>query len=223
MEADYDQLHPQGEVQARLLGEHLGRIGQRYDSVYVGPLRRQRETLRLMREAAAEVGRAWPEETVLDGLAEGPFEMLMRNHVRPRLAHDARVQALAQVIRQPPQPGAREAALAGLFDHMIDLWRRSEIAAAELETAAAFEARVFAALERIRAREGLGRDVAVVTSNGVIGQLLQRGGLTYSVDGARMRLYNTSISLLELDAASVSMRAHNLTEHLSDPQHLTTI
>src|SRR5687768_12983875 len=177
-EADYDQLHPQGELQARLLGEHLGRIGQRYDAIYVGPLRRQRDTLQLMREAAGPVGSAWPEAIMLDGLAEGPFELLMRNHVRPRLTHDARVQALAETIRKPPHPGARDEAVAGLFDHMIELWRSASIADAELESAQAFAARVLAALERIRVAEGIGREVAVVTSNGVIGQLLQRAGLT---------------------------------------------
>src|SRR4051812_10321464 len=87
LEADYDQLHPIGEVQARTLGAHLGRAGQRFDAVYVGPLRRQLHTLQLMREAAGTAAANWPAERVLEGLAEGPFEALLKQYTRPRLAH----------------------------------------------------------------------------------------------------------------------------------------
>src|SRR4029077_15829933 len=83
LEEDYDQLHPLGELQARLLGEHLAKSALRFDGVYVGPLRRQLPTLRWMREAAAPYGAPWPVERVLPGLAEGPFEMLMKRHLRP--------------------------------------------------------------------------------------------------------------------------------------------
>ena len=71
LEADYDQLHAMGELQARALGVHMSRTGKRFDAIYVGPLRRQLETLRLMREAAGEVGAGWPVAEVLDGLSEG--------------------------------------------------------------------------------------------------------------------------------------------------------
>src|SRR5687767_10561982 len=104
MEADYDKLHVQGEQQARLLGEHFARTGQSWDALYVGPLVRQRETFRLMREAAGPVGASWPEPVSLDGLAEGPFETLMRNFVRPRLSHDAKVQGFAAEIRAKASP-----------------------------------------------------------------------------------------------------------------------
>jgi hypothetical protein len=47
---------------------------------------------------------------------------------------------------------------------MIELWRSEEIRADDLETAAAFAARVAAALAEITGREhGAGRQVAVVT------------------------------------------------------------
>src|SRR5262245_7939084 len=170
-EADYDQLQPLGELQARLLGEHLGRRRQHFDGVYVGPLRRQLETLRLMREAAAEVGSAWPEATVLDGLAEGPFEPLMKQHVRPRLPHDPQLQTIVQALRGAPDARTRDEALNGLFDYMVGLWRQGEVVAAELEAPDAFSARVLGALDRIARSEALGRQVAVVTSNGVIGVL----------------------------------------------------
>src|SRR3954454_21579116 len=132
LEADYDQLQPVGELQARLLGEHWRRRGQRFDAVYVGPLRRQLETLRLMREAAAEVGSAWPDATVLEGLAEGPFERLMKNYVRPHLAQDPQLHAIVQALRGAVDARARDEALNALFDYMVGLWRMGKIVAEDL-------------------------------------------------------------------------------------------
>jgi broad specificity phosphatase PhoE len=224
LEADYDQLQPLGELQARLLGEHLRRRRQHFDAVYVGPLRRQRETLRLMQEAAAEVGSAWPAAIVLDGLAEGPFEPLMKNCVRPRLAQDPQMQVIVQAMRGAPDARTHDETLNVLFDYMVDLWRMGEVVADELEPPSVFNARVLEALDQIARREGVGREVAVVTSNGVIGVLLQHAGLAPANGSGRHRLYNSSVSLLELDVDRRGVaRGSNSTEHLSDPDHLTLI
>ncbi|HKU38187.1 MAG TPA: histidine phosphatase family protein [Polyangiales bacterium] len=224
LEADYDQLQPLGELQARLLGEHLRRRRQHFDAVYVGPLRRQLETLRIMREAALEVGSAWPEATVLDGLAEGPFEPLMKNHVRPRLPQDPQLQVIVQALRGAADARTRDEALNTLFDYMVGLWRTGAVVAEELESPTVFQARVLDALERIAQREGQGREVAVVTSNGVIGALLQDAGLAPANGSMRHRLYNSSVSLLELNVDRRGIaRGCNSIEHLSDPDHLTLI
>lgn len=224
LEADYDQLQPLGELQARLLGEHLGRRRQHFDALYVGPLRRQLETLRLMREGAAEVGSAWPEATVLEGLAEGPFEPLMKKYVRPRLPQDPQLQVIVQALRGAVDPRVRDEALNALFDYMVGAWQMGEIVADELESASVFHARVLAALDEIARREAMGREVAVVTSNGVIGVLLQNVGLVPANGSKRHRLYNSSVSLLELDVERRGVaRGSNSTEHLSDPEHLTLI
>ena len=223
LEAEYDKLHQQGERQARLLGEHLLAKRQRFDSVYVGPLRRQVETLRLMREAAGVVGAAWPESVTLEGLAEGPFEALMKEHIRPRLSSDAGLREIAQQVRGANDSGGRDGALSQLFDYMVGLWRRGEVAAEGLETSDAFFARVDGALAQIVAREGEGRAVAVITSNGVVGHLLERAGLPFASGTKRHRLYNSSVSLLELRGSSVAVQAHNLVEHIDDPQLLTVL
>jgi broad specificity phosphatase PhoE len=207
-----------------LLGEHLRRRRQHFDAVYVGPLRRQLETLRLMREAAAEIGSAWPEATVLDGLAEGPFEPLMKKYVRPRLPQDPRLQVIVQALRGAADVRTRDEALNSLFDYMVGLWHEGEVVADELEPPSVFNARVLDALHQIGLREAVGREIAVVTSNGVIGALLQNAGLAPANGSMRHRLYNSSVSLLELDVDRRGVaRASNSTEHLLDPDHLTLI
>lgn len=221
LEADYDQLQPLGEQQARLLGAHLAERRQRFDGVYVGPLKRQRETWRLMREAAGAWAEQWPEGHVLDGLAEGPFEVLMKVHLRPRIKVDPPLQELLARSRAGDEAAQIEA-LQGMFDRMIELWRAEEVRGEDLETAAAFIARVEAAKAEIARREGAGKHVAVITSNGVIGELLHSiESLDRNASG-RLRFHNTSVSVLELHDEGLRLHRHNATEHLQ-AEHLTVL
>lgn len=224
LEANYDQLHAIGELQARALGAHLGRERQHFDAVYVGPLTRQLETQRLMREAAGEVGRAWPEAQVLEDLAEGPFETLFKRYVRVLAKTDPVMQQHIATYRAAADEAAKEQASEALFAHVIERWRRAEVSGEDLETAAAFDARVVRVLGQIAAREGRGRQVAVVTSNGVIANLvMQTRGFVVPADHHHRRVHNSSISRIELVEGGYELRAHNVTLHLSDPAHLTTL
>jgi broad specificity phosphatase PhoE len=223
LEEDYDQLQPLGELQARLLGEHLARRAARFDGVYVGPLRRQIATLKLMREGAAPYGATWPAERVLPGLAEGPFESLMKRYLRPQIKVDTALQGLRERLRSAPDDLARVELLGAMFDRMVELWRGGELAGDDLEPAAAFEARVRAAVDEIAVQQGPGRRVAVVTSNGVISFLLLAGTGAAQPQAIYARLYNTSVSVLELHERGARLHGRNLTEHLSDPGHLTTL
>ena len=222
LEADYDQLQPLGELQARLLGTHLAERGQRFDAVYVGPLKRQRETWRLMREGAAAWAEQWPEAHVLEGLAEGPFEVLMKAHLRPRIKVDPTLQELLARSRSGQGADVDMEALQGMFDRMIELWRGEQITSEDLETAAAFAARVDAAQAEIARREGPGRTVAVITSNGVIGELLRSIQQVQRNDAGRLRFHNTSVSVLELHVDGPRLHGHNATPHLR-AEHLTML
>jgi broad specificity phosphatase PhoE len=222
LEADYDQLHAIGEQQARLLGAHLAARKQRFDGVYVGPLKRQLDTLRLMREAAGSWAAEWPEAHVIAGLAEGPFEALMKVHLRPRIKVDPELQALRARMREAGDP-AQVDVLNGMFERMAELWRAGEVRGEDLETAAEFAARVHAAQAEIARREGPERHVAVVTSNGVIGELLREVAGVEPAANGRLRFHNTSVSLLELLPEGSRVHRQNATDHLSAPEHLTLL
>ena len=108
-----------GIEQARLLGAHLAQRGQRFDAVYVGPLRRQRETLRLMREAggAARPGprstcsKAWPK--VRSSCCTRSTCSSAWRAMRCVRGHVARLRAV---------PAEREAIIDQIFVHMVELW-----------------------------------------------------------------------------------------------------
>lgn len=223
LEADYDKLHTIGELQARALGAHLARTAQRFDAVYVGPLKRQLDTERLMREAAGDVGRAWPTPEVIDDLAEGPFEALFKTYARAHAKRDLALQRLVAALRSADD-ATRDASLDAFIAYVIGAWEREEIQDAALETALAFEARVARALEHIARREGRGREVAVVTSNGVIGNVVARTrGFVAASAGAHRRVHNSSVSRVEIVEGGYELRAHDVTLHIADPAHLTTL
>jgi len=164
----------------------------------------------------------WPEATLLEGLAEGPFEVLFKVYLRPRIKLDAELQAGMARLKDAADEPARQLALEGMFHRMVTLWRAGEVRGDDLEPATTFTARVLDAQERIAAREGAGKRVAVVTSNGVIGELLEALASVPPPEGqSRHRFYNTSVTILELAPSGAALRALNTTEHLVDPELLT--
>jgi len=67
---DYDQLSPKGYDQASILGTAMVDRGLEIDAVYVGPLKRQLQTLTKVREAYEQKGLAFPQHSVIKELEE---------------------------------------------------------------------------------------------------------------------------------------------------------
>ena len=224
VEADYDQLHAEGEVQARLLGEHLGAATQQFDLVFVGPHRRQQETLRIARIAAGAVGAGWPEPIAIEGLAEAPYEILVKSHLVPLLATDKKLKAMAETLGSAADASARDAIVRTIWDYMIVLWQQGEISADGLETSQHFVGRVDDAFSGICERTREGQGALVMTSNGVIDRILTAAAATAPPNGeATHKLYNTSISIIDLQGQRASLREANRIEHIRDPALRTII
>jgi broad specificity phosphatase PhoE len=223
-EAEYDQLQADGVEQARLLGEHFGAAGQQFDVVYVGPHDRQFQTLQIARAAAGAVGAGWPEPIMVEGLAEAPYEVLIKNHLVPRLAEDPHLMALANALGSAAETHARDAAMRAIWDYMVVLWQSGALAGADLESIEAFDARVDQAFGSMRARAHDGQSIMVMTSNGVIGRILSAAARTAPPQGeATHKLYNSSVSIIEVEGDSVALRKANLIDHLRDPALLTIL
>jgi broad specificity phosphatase PhoE len=219
-ELDYDRLHPIGEVQSRLLGERLRAEGQRFEHVFVGPHQRQKETWRIAREAAADIGASWPEPVWIEELAEAPYEVLFKVYLMPRLAEDAELRGLLDAVRDAA-PEAREGSLVKVWSHMVLLWRNQELRGEDLEPAAVFEARVDRALGRIFERVKPGERAAIMTSNGVIEHALRRAGQEPPDGEAVYRLFNTSLTWFELTPSGLLLRDRDEAAHLVEAEHRT--
>lgn len=208
-EADYDRLSTRGQDQARALGPALA--AAKLDAVFVGPHRRQQQTIAFAREATAGV----PEPEPLAELAEYPaFEML--THLMPRLvAEDPRFAQLATA----PTPRLLDDA----FHAVLGRWSRDEWQVDGVERVSIFVRRVRTALDRVIRAAGSGARIACVTSAGPIGVAV---GLTFGIPEERMVrtsvvIKNASITELRFRSQNfdwqpdqLSLVTFNLTSHL---------
>lgn len=209
-EADYDRLSSTGEEQARALGRHLA--GSRLDAVYVGPLRRQQQTIGI----AGEVAKNLPPPTTVPGLAEYPaFEML--THLMPKLvAEDPKFAELATA----PTPRLLDDA----FHAVLGRWSRDEWNIDGVERVSEFVDRVRGALDGAIRAASAGARIACVTSAGPIGVAI---GLVFGIAAERMVrtsvvVRNASITELRFRSQGfdwqpdqLSLVTFNMTSHLA--------
>ncbi len=192
-EESYDKLSPLGHQQANWLGEYLRNNDERFQRVYLGTMRRHRET-------AESLGAANYAEMVADArlneLAYFDLSRLMEEQ------HGLEV------------PSDRE----GFARHMprvLRAWQDGDIKGAP-ETHAEFEGRVRDVMAEIAAGEGR---ALVVTSGGLIGAVL-RQTLSLDVDGwAQMCLaiQNTSVHRWQMVLGKPLLAQFNSVAHLEAP------
>lgn len=218
--ARYDQLHPMGETQARLLGRYLRENSLHFEAVFSGPLTRQVDTFTHMRNAAGDVGAAWPPAVILAELSEAPIEALGRYCMTERLAIDTKLQSLVSELASGQRPLEDPAFFEAFLSHVVGLWVSGEVTVPGIETAPEFGRRVRAAFDRIVASAGDARHVAVVTSNGVIGWLAGHvaGEAEPERTCLRDRLFNASVCRFTVVDGRLTQSAWNITDHLADDQ-----
>ena len=212
--ADYDHLSELGVAQSRHLGRHFAARGSQFDAVYSGPCRRQLDTTTAMLAAASEAGVTYPAPTTVADLDEYP--------------------AFAIVARFGPELARRDPAMSALFDvtsegfeaafvSLMRRWIAGEIAAPEIESFAAFSARVAAAISAITTREGRGKRIAVVTSGGPIAMTMGtaldlRAEVALGMAGI---VANTGVAEFRYRGSRLTMFAFNQLCHLPDRTAVT--
>lgn len=188
---NYDRLSEVGHEQSRLAGEALREAGWVPDRLVTGTLERQKETLRSMGFADA------PEEH--PGFNEYDFHDLL--HVRFN-------GAVPDAVR-----GERKTHFRTLRDTILD-WQGGGCVGA-LESWAEFEARVAAA--RAFATDTKARRVLVISSGGVIGQLV---ATALSAPKAMMmevnlQVKNSSMTRFVFSGERFFLNEFNATPHLA--------
>ncbi|MDB4958924.1 MAG: Phosphoglycerate mutase [Myxococcales bacterium] len=214
-QTDYDRLSSRGQDQARALGKHLA--AAKLDTLFVGPLKRQQQTVAFAAEIA---GAALPPATTLPEFAEYPaFDLLQ--HFMPKLvAEDPKFAALTSTP-------TRELADAA-FHTILGRWMRDEWQVDGVERVSAFRDRVRAGLDHVLRAAKSGARVAVVTSAGPIGVAV---GLTFGCAEERMVrtslvIRNASITELKFRTEAfawhpdrISLLTFNQTHHLPPELH----
>jgi broad specificity phosphatase PhoE len=216
---DYDVLSPLGEEQARQLGRYWAARRVGFDEVYVGTMRRQRQTADLVTGALAEVGLAWPAPVVLAGLDEYDAFGIMREAVPVLRERDPAIRSLAERWDGATGDADRYRHYQRLFEAVMAYWLDGRFDAPGIESWRSFYERASRAWQSIAAREGSGRRVVAFSSGGPIGvavQMATRGPEATAID-LSWRIRNTSLTEIVFTRDRFSLDCFNTLPHLDDP------
>jgi len=203
---DYDVLSETGWEQGRALGRHLAAAGVVPTALVRGGMRRHRETLEAMTEAAdgaagwdlpVDEDPGWDEFDHLGVLAADP---------------------------DPPAHDLDRRAFQEAFVRATTRWADAgEDAAAYPETFPGFLARTAASMEAASARAAAGETVVVVTSGGVLAALatglLGVGGAGVAETWQRLNTVcvNTGVTRVVVGGSGRRLLTFNEHEHLARP------
>jgi broad specificity phosphatase PhoE len=194
--ADYDRLSGLGEQQASVLGRALRERGTRPDVLVHGRMTRQRETARLLGEAAGWSD--WSEDDAWDEMNHE--EVLQRQRRHHTFAGDSPTRAEFQAWFE----AATDRWTAGGHDHEYT------------ESFPAFGDRVLAALDGLTGRLDAGATAVVVTSGGPIARItaeLLGGGADLHRRIAPV-VVNASVTKLVVGQRGITLVSFNDHSHL---------
>lgn len=200
---DYDRLSPLGEEQAAVLGRALGARGVRPDVCLHGRMTRQRETARLIGEAAG--WSSWREDDAWDEM----------NH--------------EEVLQRQPHAFAGDtptrAEFQAWFEAATDRWAAGTYDDEYTESFTAFGQRVLGALDDLAGRLDGGGTALVVTSGGPIARIVAEllgGGADLHRRLAPV-VVNASATKVVVGRRGTTLVSFNDHGHLEDPaRELTT-
>ncbi|MCW8196810.1 histidine phosphatase family protein [Proteobacteria bacterium 005FR1] len=207
---DYDQLSELGHEQAGILCDYWHSMGQRFDTIYSGSLKRQHATAEGLLERVAV-----DEPLVLDGLNEYVSHHVLDAYREQYAKSDGfEVEGGAYAIGiQDPRWFQR------FLEKACERWVRSELDSPSIEAFPLFKARVCDALLEIMAANAKGRRVVVATSGGVIAMAVQSvlGMPDEEAIKLNWMVYNTSITRIPFSGSRKSLSMFNSIPHLERP------
>lgn len=222
-EQDSDRLTELGEAQPRALADYWLRHGIGFDEVYSGTLVRQRHTAEIVGAAFAAAERPWPALQSLPELNEYDAHGLIDVFVPLLAERDTEFRQMFEQFRQHQHGADRNRYFQRMFEVVTRRWLRGELTADNVEPWAAFRDRVRGAFKNIIAQEGSGRRVAVFTSGGVIGLLVQTALAAPEPKALEInwRVRNCSLTEFVFSRERLSFDSFNAVPHLPDPSWWT--
>jgi broad specificity phosphatase PhoE len=223
LEQNYDKLSKLGEAQATLLGKYWAQREIIFDRVCVGPCVRQKDSLKLVRDAYEKAGFKFPEPQVLPEFDEYQAEAVLEGSLPELIASDQRILDLHAAFECSPDSAGRRATFQKMFEAVIGKWVRGEICPPGVETWLEFCSRVNSGLDKTLIAGMPGERVAIFTSGGPIAVAMQRA-LQLSPENTLQISWmsrNSSWSEFLYTAERFTLSSFNLHGHIGDPALLT--
>lgn len=202
--ANYDQLSPTGHLQGERLGAYWRSIGQHFDAIYTGNLRRHQQTLAAISQGAQT---DWlSQAATLAALREYDADALLR---AAKLSPDA-------------LPDISDSASIrhhfGALCKALTLWIDGHTTPQGMPSWQSFQAELLGALQHMREQHA-GKNVLVVSSGGPICTVVAHavGAPAHAMIGLNMQLHNSALSELHATHKRTTLRCFNALPHLAGP------
>jgi broad specificity phosphatase PhoE len=216
----YDKLSVAGIAQVKLLSKHWQTLGENFDHIYAGNLRRQQETASELLHHVHESSR---EPKIHPGFNEYNGDPLIKIYLRDHAQDGGFAQDLGLPIRD-------ERLFQKVFEAATAKWIRNELQAQDHDTNFEawkdFQNRVHSAIDELMARHQNGSRVLISTSGGVIALALQRalGFPDQQVITTNWMVHNSSVTKIRYGNGKVSLTMFNNLAHLEKPdlRHMVT-
>jgi broad specificity phosphatase PhoE len=216
---NYDVLSPVGITQAKLLAAHFLTMGLCFDTLYSGPLERQKDTAGHFAAEYRTKGVPIPDTSIIEGLTEYDTRTVITRYLPGIIENDP------SLARNRKDMFADYASFRKIFERSVIAWVNDPDCRG-LESWRDFCARIAESLKRIMNANGSGRRIAVFTSGGAIAASMKVVlGLG---DERAMRLgweiVNTSVTRYKYSGGSIGLVSFNSSAHLEcagNPEHIT--
>lgn len=220
---DYDQLSTRGVEQAHRLGIHWAELNLIFDQVYVGPLRRHRQTLDAVATVYRERGLSWPEAIELPELNEHSGQNVLSRSLPELMQRDPAIREMKQNFRKDSHTAQRD--YLRLFQKVTRMWARRELNFTDLEAWHEFRGRVQRGLAKITESAGSNKKVVAFTSGGPVAAAL---GAALNLDDEKTlelswMIRNAAYSEFLFSHGRFSLAAFNAMPHLTSPDLITFI
>ncbi len=218
-EKETDRLSEIGELQARALGQYWLRQSVGFDEIYSGTLVRQRRTAEIAGHCFASAGLTWPQLQSLPELNEYDADGITTRLIPALADRDEKFRGLLTSYQQNKQAADRNRHFQKMFEVVVSVWSGSELELEGVESSTVFRSRVQSALNRILKAEGSGRRIAVFTSGGVIGHVVQTvlEAPAHQALQLNWRVKNCSLTEFTFGSDRISLDSFNTIPHLDGP------
>ena len=166
---NYDELSAKGILQSLELGKYLVSKKQRFDRVYVGPLKRQQHTFEIVKKVYDENNLFMPEPILENGLLEHNGHKAMELMLPTLIKTVPYVKELVEQINTNPERKKANGLL--IFQYFLDEWVEGKMDVTGVLPWKKFRQEVKKGLNTILNDTGSGENIAAFTSGGTIASI----------------------------------------------------
>jgi broad specificity phosphatase PhoE len=217
---NYDRLSETGQLQARILAEHLFAIGLTPDAIYAGDMERQKDTAGALVQLGRERGELLPGLRIETAFNEYSSRQIILSYAEELAGEEPAVEQdrNGDYVNIP--------ALERLLEKVLLRWVNGGDGKPGRLTWEQFRERVVSGLKRVIAENGRGRTILLFTSGGPISAVIQTAlGLSNEETlRAAWRIANGSVTKFLYNGERISLASFNETAHLAlrrDPALIT--